>query len=94
MQRSYAVYWNEGNGARYAGRLDFDTDHAELAGRAVRGARRLFEIVFADVAAVSYRSGCLRLTRSGQPDLEIGSVDGPGTLRELAERFQAAVSPL
>jgi hypothetical protein len=93
MQRSYAAYWNEGDGARYAGRLEFEPEGAALAGRAARGARRLFELLFDDIASVDYGHGRLRVGRRGQPDLEIGSVDGPGSVRELADRLQVAVSP-
>ena len=93
MQRSYAVYWNEGSGARYAGRLDLEPGYALLAGRAADGARRLFRIVFADIASVRYGSGRIHVERRAQSALEIGSLDGPGALYEVADRLQASLSP-
>jgi hypothetical protein len=93
MQRSYAVYWNEGGGARYAGRLDVEAGYAELAGSTGLGARTSIRLLFGDIASVRYRSGRLHVARHAQPRLEIGSVDGPGALRELADRLLAAASP-
>lgn len=93
MQRSYAVYWNEGSGARYAGRLDLEPGYALLVGRAAHGARRLFRIFFSDIASVQYGSGRIRVERRAEPTLEIGSVDAPGTLYEVADRLRASVSP-
>jgi hypothetical protein len=93
MQQSYAVYWNEGNGARYAGRLDLEPGYALLAGRARHGARRLLRVFFADIASIQYASGRIRVERRAEPTLEIGSVDAPGALYEMADRLQASLSP-
>ena len=94
MQRSYAVYWNEGAGVRYAGRLDLEPGSALLAGRAPHGTRRLFRILFADIASVHYGGGRIRVERPAHPTLEIGSVDAPGALREAADRLLASLSPV
>jgi hypothetical protein len=96
--QSYAVYWNEGGGARFAGRLDLEPGYAELAGRTAHGGRTLLRVLFAEIAGVRYGRGRLRVERHGQAELEIGSVDGPGALHELADRLQeglhTAASPV
>jgi hypothetical protein len=94
MQSSYAVYWNEGGGARHAGRFDLEASYAQLVGHTGHGTRRLVRILFTDIASVWYGSGRLRVERHAQPSLEIGSVDAPGALHELADRLQAAALPV
>ena len=94
MQSSYAVYWNEGDGLRHAGRFDLAPGYAELVGQARQGTRELVRILFADIVSVRYRSGRVRVKRRAQPPLEIGSVDAPGALHELADRLQAAALPV
>jgi hypothetical protein len=94
MQSSYAVYWNEGSGLRHAGRFDFEPGYAQLVGHTGQGTRKLLRILFADIASVQYGSGRLRVERRAQPPVEIGSVDRPGALHELADRLQAAALPL
>ena len=94
MQSSYAVYWNEGTGARHAGRFDLEAGYAQLVGHTGHGTRKLVAIRFADIASVRYRSGRLSVERRAQPPLEIGSVDAPGALHELAVRLQTAALPV
>jgi hypothetical protein len=90
VQSSYAVYWNEGDGLRHAGRFDLEPGYAELVGQARQGTREFVRILFADIVSVRYRSGRVRVERRAQPPLEIGSVDAPGALHELADRLQSA----
>jgi len=89
---SYAVYWNEGAGPRYAGRVEMRSTCAELSGGAGYGRRSLQRIFFDEIAAVAFANGRLLIGRRGGSQLEIGSVDGPGALRELAERLVAATA--
>jgi hypothetical protein len=79
-RRSYAVWWNEADSTRHAGKLEIGPLHVLLAGnRSGRLAVPLDELV-----SVEYRRGELRLTRRrGQP-IQIGSLDAPGALLELA----------
>jgi hypothetical protein len=93
MQRSYAVYWNEGDGGRSAGRLELEQAYVQLAGRAAAGVRSLVRIRYVDIAAVIYAEGRLQIERPAEPPLIVGSVDGPGALREVADRLQNARSP-
>ena len=93
MQRSYAVYWNEAGGRRYAGRLELEPGYAQFAGGSRHGARRLFRIYFDDLEAVHCRGGRLRIARRSEPELVVGSVDGPGTLHEVADRLRASLLP-
>jgi hypothetical protein len=93
MDSSYAVYWNEGAGARFAGRLDLEPGCAQLAGRTARGGRTLVRVLFGDITSVWYGRGRLHVERRAEPALEIGSVDGPGALHELADRLRAAALP-
>ena len=89
---SYAVYWYEGElGPRYAGRLDLGDSSLELSGSAL-GRRFLDSISFDDIASVRLSSRHLRISRRGGGELDIGSVDGPGSLRELAGHLASLVS--
>jgi hypothetical protein len=88
--QSYAVYWNEGSGARFAGRLDMEPGYAQLAGHTAQGGRTLLRVLFGEIVDVRYGKGRLRVERHARPPLEVGSVDGPSALHELADRLQAA----
>jgi hypothetical protein len=90
---SYAVYWNEGDGARHAGRLNVEPGYAELVGHTRQGGLTRIRIAFGDIAAVRYGRGLLRLERDARPPLDIGSVDRPGALHELADRLRAVARP-
>jgi hypothetical protein len=96
---SYAIYWYVSELApRYAGRLELTESSVELSGSAL-GNRFLASIAFEDIASVRLSAGRLRIRRRGGAALELGSVDGPGSLREVAERLAsvvplAAVSPV
>ncbi|HEY8791585.1 MAG TPA: hypothetical protein VIL96_01735 [Gaiellaceae bacterium] len=88
---SYAVYWNEGAGPRYAGRLELTDSSAELCGVAV-GRRCLESVPYGDIDSVSLDTAILRVGRRRDTDLDIGSVDEPGALRELADLLARAVA--
>lgn len=96
---SYAIYWYEGTlGPRYAGRVELTDSSMEFSGSTFDH-RILESIAFDDIASVRLSAGRLQISRRGGPALELGSVDGPGSLRELAERVAsmltlAAVLPL
>jgi hypothetical protein len=82
MRRSsYAVWWNEGNGPRYVGKLEIARLHALLCGN---GSKRL-AVPLDDITAVEYRRGQVRVDRIGAASLRIGSLDAPGALLELAQ---------
>ena len=89
---SYAVYWHEGElGPLYAGRLDLGDSSLDLSGSAP-GHRFLESISFEDIGSVSLSSRRLRISRREGGELDIGSVDGPGSLRELAGRLAPLVT--
>jgi hypothetical protein len=89
---TYAVYWNELDGARFAGRLSLGSGFAELDGGAGDGRHTQRLIAFDDIASVRYARGLLHVWRRSGPPLRLGSVDRPGALRELAELLQAGVA--
>ena len=88
---TYAVYWSESGGPRYAGRIRFGPSFVELAGTAAGGRRSLARIPFGELASTCYEQGRLSLERRRGTRLEIGSVDSPGALREAADRLSAAI---
>ena len=77
--------WQLEGGPREAGRVevgergvDFDAPkHAE-------------RIRFAELTAICLSHGELRLERLAKPALVVASLDGPGALRELADRLSVA----
>jgi len=93
---TYAVVWSENGGAPRAGMLEVACGFLRLAGRPGR------ELSYDDVAdlRIDRRPG-LRL--AGRPTLviesragdsfRVASLDGAGTLHELAERLQSARRP-
>lgn len=79
-RRSYAIWWNEGNGPRHVGKLEIARLHALLSGN---GSMRL-AVPLDDITTVEYRRGEVHIDRRGATPLRIGSLDAPGTLLELA----------
>jgi hypothetical protein len=88
---SYAMTWHVGDGPRRAGRIDVRADAVELTASARRVPVR--RITFPEIAGVAVARGVLHLRRVAGPELEIGSIDTPGALRELADRLSAAILP-
>jgi hypothetical protein len=82
---SYAVYWQVGEvGPRYAGRLELGDSCVELSGSAP-GRRFIDSISFEDISSVRLSARTLRLSRRNGPVLDVGSVDAPGSMRELVD---------
>jgi hypothetical protein len=84
-RRSYAIWWNEGNGPKHVGKLEIARLHALLSGN---GSSRL-AVPLDDITAVEYRRGEVRIERRGATSLWIGSLDAPGTLMELAHSLES-----
>ena len=84
-RRTYAIWWNEGNGPKHVGKLQIARLHALLSGS---GSTRL-AVALDDITAVEYRRGEVRVDRRGTTALRIGSLDAPGTLRELAHSLES-----
>ena len=86
MRRSsYAVWWNEGDGPRHIGKFEIARLHAFLSGN---GSMRL-AIPLEDITGVEYRRGEVHIERRDAGSLKIGSLDAPGTLRELAHSLES-----
>jgi hypothetical protein len=83
-RRSYAIWWNEGNGPKHVGKLEIARPHAFLSGT---GSTTL-ALPLADITAVEYRRGEVQVERRGTTALRIGSLDAPGTLLELAHSLE------
>jgi hypothetical protein len=86
MRRSsYAIWWNEENGPRHVGKLEVSPLHALLSGN---GSKRL-AVPLDAITTVECRAGEVRLNRRHEGFVRIGSLDAPGTLRELAHALGA-----
>jgi hypothetical protein len=86
MRRSsYAVWWNEGSGPRHIGKFEIARPHALLSGN---GSTRL-TVPLDDITGVEYRRGEVHIERRDSSSLRIGSLDAPGTLRELAHSLES-----
>jgi hypothetical protein len=90
--QTYAVYWNELDGSRFAGRISLGPSFAELDGGNGHGRRSRRQIGFDDITSVRYERGLLHVWRRSGAPLRFGSVDRPGALRELCERLQGRLS--
>ena len=90
--QTYAVYWNEQDGARFAGRMSVGSAFAELEGGSSDGRRTQRRIAFDEIASVRYERGRLHVWRRSGAPLRFGSVDRPGALRELSERLRAELA--
>jgi hypothetical protein len=96
---SYAVLWQDGNGGLQAGKLELDPYGFALTGTSGRNESRRpvvdrveFENIWTARLGRELRDRivgqpALILERPGSGPLRIASIDGPGTLRELAERL-------
>jgi hypothetical protein len=87
MRRSsYAIWWNEGDGPRHAGKVELARLHILLSGN---GSGRL-AVPYDEITSVEYVRGQLRVSRRGATTLYIGSLDAPGALLELADSVKRA----
>jgi hypothetical protein len=95
----YAVVWSENGGPLYAGRLELADRCVRLAGRAGQAWESDRALFYEELAGVRVERR-LQARLSGRPTLvlerrnggglRIASVEGPGSLHELAERLEAA----
>ena len=85
-QRTYAVWWQEGDSARHAGKLQLGRLHLLLS---ANGAGKL-AVPLDDIVSVGYRGNGLDIERRGGTHLRIGNLDGIGALIELSEALSAA----
>jgi hypothetical protein len=83
--KSYAVWWQEGDQPRYAGKLEVGSLHLLLR---ANGARRL-ALPLDQIVSVEYRRGDLEITRRRGTLVRIGNLDGPGALLELSYALAA-----
>jgi hypothetical protein len=86
MSRSgYAVWWQEGDAPRHAGKLLLGRLHLLISGN---GSGRL-AVALDEIVAVDYRRGELEIERRTGPIVRIGNLDGPGVLLELSDALAA-----
>ena len=78
-KRSYAVWWDDGDGLRHAGKLQLGVLHVLLSGN---GSGRL-AVPLDEITSVEYVRGELRVGRRAAGVLRIGSLDAPGALLEV-----------
>ncbi|HSC73110.1 MAG TPA: hypothetical protein VLB89_03010 [Gaiellaceae bacterium] len=84
-QKTYAVWWQEPEGPRHAGKLQLGSLHLLLSGN---GSGRI-ALPLDQIVSVDYRRGELHIERKDGADLQIGNLDGPGALLELSEALAA-----
>jgi hypothetical protein len=84
-QKSYAVWWQEDEGPRHAGKLQLGSLHLLLSGN---GSGRV-AIPLDEIVSVDYRRGELQIERRHDGRLLIGNLDGPGALLELSDSLAA-----
>ena len=85
-RRIYAVWWQEGERPRHAGKLELGRLHLLLGGN---GGGRL-AVPLDEIASVEYRRGELLVTRRNDERVRIGNLDGPGVLLELSDALARA----
>jgi hypothetical protein len=84
-KRTYAVWWEESDGGRHAGKLELGTLHLLLSGN---GSGRV-AVPLDEIVEVDYQRGELRIERREGAVLRIGNLDGPGVLLELSDALAA-----
>jgi hypothetical protein len=80
-QKTYAVWWQEPDGPRHAGKLQLTNLQLLLSGN---GSGRI-ALPLDQIVSVNYRRGELHIERREGPELHIGNLDGPGALLELTQ---------
>jgi hypothetical protein len=78
-KRTYAVWWQEGDGPRHAGKAGIGPLHMLLSGNS----RGRLALALDDIATVEYGRGELEIVRRRGLPLRVGNLDGPGALLEL-----------
>jgi hypothetical protein len=84
-QKSYAVWWQEEEGSRHAGKLQLGNMHLLLSGN---GSGRV-AVPLDEIVSVDYLRGELQIERRHGKHLRIGNLDGPGVLLELSDALAA-----
>jgi len=82
------MFWWIDKGPRVAGRVELSDGHLALA--ATTPAPMVEHIALGELARVLLERGTLHLERAGLPTVHVGSLDTPGTLRELHDRLLAS----
>ena len=85
MQRSYAVWWQDGDGPRNAGKLSLAASHLLLSGTG----SCLLAVPLGEIVSVEYSRGELDIERRHAPLLRVGNLDGVGALLELSHALAA-----
>jgi hypothetical protein len=82
---TYAVWWQEGDEPRRAGKLQVGSLHLLLTSN---GSGRL-ALPLDQIVSVDYRRGELEIEVRRRSNVRIGNLDGPGVLLELSEALAA-----
>ena len=82
------MFWSIGEGPRNVGRVELDAETLSLAPTTTSSS--VERIRLRDVVGVLLQRGLLQVERRAEPSVRIGSLDTPGTLRELADRLAAS----
>jgi hypothetical protein len=86
MRKStYAVWWQEDDGPRHAGKLQLGSLHLLLSGN---GSGRV-AVPLDEIVEVEYHRDELSIKRREGGPLRIGNLDGPGVLLELSDALAA-----
>lgn len=83
---NYAVWWQEGESPRHAGKLQLGRLHLLLSGN---GSGRV-AVPLDEIVSIDYRRSELHLERRDGPELRIGNLDGLGVLLELSDALSRA----
>jgi hypothetical protein len=84
-RRTYAVWWQEGESGRHAGKLELRAFHLLLSGN---GSGRL-AVPLDEIVSLHYCRGELEVERRHAASIRIGNLDGPGALLELTDALAA-----
>jgi hypothetical protein len=82
---TYAVWWQEGDEPKFAGKLQVGPLHLLLS---ANGSARL-ALPLDQIVSVEYRRGELEIESRGHSLIRIGNLDGPGVLLELSDALAA-----
>lgn len=101
FRKSYAVLWQEGDGAVSAGKLMLSTSSLRLESGIGSGRTTARVFRYDDLSAVETARPAERLRsrptalvkRKGKEPLAIAAVDGMGSVREIVERLTAQLAP-
>jgi hypothetical protein len=88
MRRTYAVWWNVGDGPRHAGRLELGSLHALFSGNG----RGKLAVPLDEITGIRYAGDEVVVHRKHDAKLRIGSLDAPGALYEFATGLATLVA--